>query len=1488
MFLFQKMFYKACKKSCCSLQGGRTNSMELRRAGGNGNQGHPADSGLQKSNCLGAVSQLETVYCRWFQANSCVFVAYQFTRGKGNRLLFQPFAMGAGASLKRDVAEAGATLSVHYVEPPTNPSFVQRLLGRVNDAKRITFHLASSIDEGVHNGFVGLQGRMLTNRNWFAESVKAHRGVRLGPDDAACWQVLFALYSEFTIQARGYARILMMQLAAGAKLPRLFKVKESHAVFGPSYHVQNMELFVAEACSNQGAFMRKYIRNMRHLASVLCNEIFVPPIILVDVNGYRVLCRALPPTLPRRLPSIYLSEYGVAGKTEHDFVRAGVMLQRIGLLRHITKGWDVSVYAHSFLMFSMEDREFNTALLCDDIGSLFCIPLRPELPEGSVPLLQPQTDPLLLDLEEWQWRPELFNYYGDILGSTSADDKLRLLPVCAFVTKIVLPDAMSALAQDESSIFIPLSASSHDVLEKRSLISTELQRHCLNCRLLGITLVYVATTGIGATFKNIIVHEMVARTMRSHWRQYLASDAKQGGRSGGLDIQLSIFLQRIFRNHGNYVSKFLIPSVFEKYATTAIQWVKIANTTRLNVVQAVSSHEDWCSSLHDHKISIIFMQAGISPTVHIDQPNVTLQDLFGVEDVILRFLNLIGASIQNVEALDVFLKLGKFNSSTPTHVPVNISETQHKSLSFEILARIEVDRLTASSIAIFGARYRLNEVLRQLELSSCIIPYPWFGKTLLARTYVEMGQSVGGDMKTASIIAAAINLSQALACNPYQNFLLTALSNFVVNGALEKSNMATKGRPQTHEAKIRLSSSRVLAHNKKVTTPSKASTWEWRYASRDELHEWTLDHLFVLAHTIKDANGFEQPNAWLTHVVGLAVDIVSQACKERISPFCQRGAFDIAGQIFRRVHATMIKWNETTQNFPVLEFMQHLFDEAQSVTPQVLGDPQALQIPRMFENDRQLGILIGYCLIQDREEYSKFRISPRTEFVIHGAIGRCASAPCLETILKLRETSCPEVSLGLDTVSILLTEHANDRLLKLLRKRMQMSRTLVIGSAPHITNQGLSGLLIRSNNLKSISFENCNVANDSLLFKIAPILTAITSLSITSNDAVTDAGARCIQQMTNLMTLDLHGCYQITDSSMTEVVLHCPSLISLNLSGCPCISDMTLLSLAMRCYAVQAPQTFSTQKEPTDLMDDRVQTLYNSDSIGPHEIWPEATSVLQTNNRVVQFDFSGFPDSTKASNPSTISSAKTGTDSFQINPDAEEEDDEGIKMSSKYGGVIKEYIAESTFEPLQLHELPMTDRSDVTILICVHNVFLMEKLFNEVSTLTVTDLYVAATHNNSMGRTEAGKISDQMKFRKHIEIGDIDEVSKRITVSLSAKTSVGASLVYGEVGVSLPKLIDVPGDRFRIKIPLNDGFNAKLLKSKKKKPVIEDQSQEEAYKKGKLTGKKQDMAEQTSVPTIAVIELTIELASPVSIFYCLIIAAHIELIFSPDCYQASR
>ena len=126
--------------------------------------------------------------------------------------------MGAGASLKKG-AEAGATLSIHYTEPPSNPSFVQRLLGRVSNAKQITFHIASSIDEGIYNGFVGLEGRMLKNRNWFAESMKAHRSVRMNPDDAECWQALLGMYSEFNIQACGYARILMMQLAAGAKLP---------------------------------------------------------------------------------------------------------------------------------------------------------------------------------------------------------------------------------------------------------------------------------------------------------------------------------------------------------------------------------------------------------------------------------------------------------------------------------------------------------------------------------------------------------------------------------------------------------------------------------------------------------------------------------------------------------------------------------------------------------------------------------------------------------------------------------------------------------------------------------------------------------------------------------------------------------------------------------------------------------------------------------------------------------------------------------------------------------------------------------------------------------------------------------------------------------------------------------------------------------------------------------------------------------------------
>jgi hypothetical protein len=1370
--------------------------------------------------------------------------------------------MGAGASLKKGEAKAGATLSVHYVEPIANPSFVQRLLGRVSDAKQVTFQIASSIDESVHNGFVGLEGRMLTNRNWFKESVDAHRKVRLNPDDADNWQIMLALYSEFHVQASGYARILIMQIAAGAKLPRLFKVKESHSVFGASYHVQNMEMFLAEACSDRGTFMRKHIRNMRHLASVLCDEVFVPPTVLVDVMGYRVLCRALPPMMSRRLPNIYLSEYGVVGKTEHDFVRATVMLQRIGLLRHITNGWEESVYGHSFRMFSMEDAHFTSALLCDDVGSLFCIPLRSSPEDSSQQSLFVESD--LLELEEWQWRPELFNYYGDILGSTSADQRLKLLSICAFVTKIVVSDSMNALAAELHSTFQPMSASSHDVLEKRSLLSTDLQRRCLNCRLLGIVLLYIATTGVGASFKSIIVHEMVARTMRHHWRQYLASDAKQGGRSGGLDIQLSIFLQRIFRNHGNYVSKFLIPSVFERYAVPAIQFVNIANSVSLDGVQVVSDHDDWCAYLHSHKITIIFMQAGLSPTVHIDQPGITLQDLFGVEDVILRFLNLIGATIQNVEALDVFLKLGKFNSSTPTHVPVNVTETRQKSLTVEIQARIEVDRLTSSSIATFGARHRLNEVLRQLELHSCIIPYPWFGKTLLARTYVEIGQSVGGELRMTSVNLAASNFSRALACNPYQSFLLAALSNFVVNGALEASNVASKARPQTQKAKLRLASTHAPVLKQKVSTPSKKSTWEWRFASSDDIQGWTLDHLFLLAHVIKDAKGLEQPNAWLCHVMGLAVGIVSQACLERFSPFCQRGAFDIAGQIFRRVHATLIMWNDTTGIYPELELLKKLFEESQIMAPQLLGDPQPLPISQMIESDRQIGILIGYCLIHDCEKYAKYMMAPRTEFVISGAIGRCASSTCLETILKLRETSNPEATLGLDAVSIVSAENANDRLLKLLRKRMKMSRSLLVGSAPQISNQGLSGLLIRSNNLRKISFEKCHVANDALLFKISPILTAVTALSIASNDTVTDAGIRCIQQMTSLTDLDLHGCYQISDSSLSEIVLQCVKLNCLNLNRCPNIGDGTLISLAMRCYAVQPPKYFSEKKEHADIMSESVQMQYNSDSIGPQDLWPEATSSLHANDRVVKFDTSG---STESKAPDHRA-AQAAADDPQAHPNEEEDDDDDddTKMSNKYGGVIRDYLEESasSFEPLQLQELPMSDRSDVTIFVNVHSLFLMERLYNDVSSLTISDLYVTAAHNNSMHRTEPGRVSSHIKFKRTMEIGDIDEVSKRINVTLSAKTSLGISLVYGAVAVPLPKFIDVPGQRFRMKIPLSDDFQSKLLKSLKKKPVLGDESQEESYKKSKLTGKKAEVKEAAPVPTIAVIELTVELASPVS------------------------
>jgi hypothetical protein len=1113
------------------------------------------------------------------------------------------------------------------------------------------------------------------------------------------------------------------------------------------------------------------------------------------------------------------------------------------------------VYKHSFRLYSIDDSEFNTALLCDDVGSLFCIPLRSNVSDSDSPAF-----PSLFELEEWQWRPELFNYYGDILGSTSADQKLRLLTVCAFVTKVVVPDAVSAVAEEHGSFFKILNASSDDVLEKRVILSTELQRRCINCHLLGIVLLYIATSGIGACFKKIVVHEMVARTLRHHWRQYLASDAKQGGRSGGISMQLSIFLQRILRNHDNYVSKFLIPSVFEKYAAAAIRWINIANATRVDGLNVISNDEDWCTHLHDHRITIIFMQAGISPTVHIDQPTINLQDLFGTEDVILRFLNLIGTTAQNVEALDVFLKLGKFNSSTPAHVPVNISDTLHKSLTIEIQARIEVDRLTAGTIAVFGTKHRLNEVLRQLELNACLIPYPWFGKTLLARTFVEMGQSVGGELKRAAMHSAAYNFSQALACNPYQSFLLCSLSNFVVANALEASITASKARPQTSKTKMKLANTRLNVSSKRGTTPSKGTAWEWRYASHSDIQSWTLDNLFVLAHVIKDASGFEQPYAWLTHIVGLAIEIVSDACRERISPFCQRGAFEIAGQIFRRVIATMIKWNESMDNFPALNCLQKFFEDAQQTSSQLLGDPQALQITQMIEDNRQLGILLGYCLIQDREEYAKFTFSPRTEFIISGAIGRFASASCLETIVKLRETSSPETSIGLDSVCMVLAESANDRLLKLLRKRMKYSRSLLIGTAPLITNQGLSGLLIRSNNLKTLSFEKCNVASDELLFKIAPILTAVTSLSITSNNSVTDAGVRCIQQMTSLIHLDLHGCFQISDSSMSEVVLQCIQLTTLNMNGCPNIGDETLLSLAMRCYAVQPPKTTHLQAKLPDMsLNGRVQNEYNSASIGSEAVWPEATSTLQPNNRVVvKFDSSGVD---KSHTP--VSEAPNAGLSLKKTVMQDDEDD-GITMSSQYGGVIKEFVDESSFEPLQLQELPMSDRSDVTILIRVHSIFLMEKLFNEVSTLTVNDLYVTASHNNSMHRTEPGKICDQIKFSRTLEIGDIDEVSKRISMALVGRTSLGVLLTYGEILVPLPKFIDVPGDRFRMKIPLSDGFSSKFMKSRSTKTVVNDDNQEVAYKKAKISGKTAQ-TEEVVTPTIAVMELTVELASPVSI-----------------------
>jgi hypothetical protein len=329
---------------------------------------------------------------------------------------------------------------------------------------------------------------------------------------------------------------------------------------------------------------------------------------------------------------------------------------------------------------------------------------------------------------------------------------------------------------------------------------------------------------------------------------------------------------------------------------------------------------------------------------------------------------------------------------------------------------------------------------------------------------------------------------------------------------------------------------------------------------------------------------------------------------------------------------------------------------------------------------------------------------------------------------------------------------------------------------------------------------------------------------------------------------------------MSEVVMQCVSLSSLNLNGCPGIGDGTLRGLAMRCYAVQAPKSAKTNFD--DLMNDRVQRQYNAESIGSQEVWSEAELNLPLNDKTVSFEVSGVTQSKST----VVQPTRSAQPQIEAQPQDEDEDEGGIKMSKAYGGVIKEYVEESLFEPLQLQELPMSDRCDVTIFINVHNVFLMEKLFNDVSTLTVTDLYVAATHNNSMARTEPGRASDQMKFKRTLELGDIDEVSKRINLTLSAKTSIGAALVYGEVSIPLPKFIDVPGERFRAKMLLSDDFNSKLLKSLKKKPIREDESQEESYKKAKLTGNTQSHLEKTISPTIAVIEITVELASPVSAF----------------------
>ena len=126
----------------------------------------------------------------------------------------------------------------------------------------------------------------------------------------------------------------------------------------------------------------------------------------------------------------------------------------------------------------------------------------------------------------------------------------------------------------------------------------------------------------------------------------------------------------------------------------------------------------------------------------------------------------------------------------------------------------------------------------------------------------------------------------------------------------------------------------------------------------------------------------------------------------------------------------------------------------------------------------------------------------------------------------------------------------------------------------------------RFSELQSLNLWGCKNITDASLLKVVKQCSNLQSLDLTGCENITDASlAKVGRGCSNLLLLNLSYCQNITDASLSEVGRGCSNLQTLNLYCCTNITDASLVEVARGCLKLQ------TLKLPSNITDAAVSEV---------------------------------------------------------------------------------------------------------------------------------------------------------------------------------------------------------------------------------------------------------------------------------------------------------